>query len=69
MTEEEKKVQVSFITKLLQRLDNEDWSKWLGEEKQSIDSVKTAPDEAATASREVWYEQLRKKILDEARNQ
>jgi hypothetical protein len=66
MTEAEKKERVAFIAKLLQRLGNEDWTKWLEDEKKAIDSYKLAPNETATVNREVFYEQLCKEISHEA---
>jgi hypothetical protein len=51
------------ISKLLQRLGDEDWTEWLKEEKQSIDSS-IASDEIAIANREVSYDNLCKKILE-----
>jgi hypothetical protein len=56
----------AFIAKLLQRLGNEDWYKWLNEEKQVIDSIKIPPDDTtAVACREQFYNHLLKKIEDE----
>jgi len=55
MLEEEQSL---FINKLLQRLGNEDWGKWLKEEKQSMDSSKIASDD-------VFYNILLKKIEHE----
>jgi len=55
MLEEE---QLQFITTLIQRLGNEDWGKWLKEEKQSMDSSKIA-------SNDVFYDNLLKKIEHE----
>ncbi|MDR1468241.1 MAG: hypothetical protein LBT00_02985 [Spirochaetaceae bacterium] len=53
----------AFIAKLLQRLGDEDWHKWLDEEKQAIDSIKISPnDDTAVASRERFYDELLKKI-------
>jgi hypothetical protein len=66
MTEEEKQERLTSIAKLIKRLGDEDWTKWLEEEKQSIDSIKTTQNEVATVSREMWYDQLLKKILYES---
>jgi len=54
MTEEQRE----FITKLIKRLGDEDWGKWLEEEKQSMDSLKIPPDD-------VFYDNLLKKIKHE----
>ena len=54
MLEEQK----SFIAKLIQRLGNEDWGRWLEEEKQSMDSSKIPSDD-------VFYDNLYKKIKHE----
>ena len=44
-----------FINKLIKRLGDEDWNKWLEEERQSMDSLKIT-------SNDVFYENLLKKI-------
>ena len=54
MTEERK----AFIAKLIKRLNEEDWNKWMEEEKQSMDSLKIPPDD-------VFYHNLLKKIEHE----
>jgi hypothetical protein len=62
LTDERKK----FIAELLKRLGNEDWGKWLAEEKQVIDSMHISPnDEIAGTCREQWYDHLLRKIKDE----
>ena len=61
MTEEQR----SFIAKLMQRLGNEDWDKWMKEEKQSMDSLKIP-------SNDVFYDNLYKKIkyeIDKLKNE
>lgn len=50
--------QRAFIAKLIKRLSDEDWSKWVAEEKQSMDSLKIA-------SNDVFYDNLLKKIKNE----
>ena len=47
-----------FITKLIKRLSDEDWTKWLEEENQSLDS-------SEVASYDVFYDNLLKKIGNE----
>ena len=54
MTEEQR----SFIAKLIKRLGDEDWNKWMEEEKQSMDSLKIPSDD-------VFYHNLLKKIEHE----
>jgi len=54
MTEEQR----AFITKLIKRLGDEDWGKWLEEEKRSMDSPKIPSDDA-------FYDNLLKKIKHE----
>jgi len=44
-----------FISKLIKRLNDEDWNKWLEEERQSVDSLKTPPND-------VFYDNLFKKL-------
>jgi len=54
---------------LVKRFGNEDCTKWLEEEKQSIVSIfKTTPTEITIALREVSCDQLFKKILYEIDN-
>jgi trans-2-enoyl-CoA reductase len=47
-----------FITKLIKRLGNEDWDRWLKEEMQSMDSINSP-------SNDVFYDNLLKKIEHE----
>jgi enolase len=54
MTEEQR----SFIAKLIKRLGEEDWNKWMEEEKQFMDSSKIPSDD-------VFYDNLKKKIEHE----
>jgi hypothetical protein len=55
-----------FIALLLQRLGNEDWGKWLAQEKHVIDSMNIPPDdEIARTCREQWYDHLLRKIQAE----
>jgi hypothetical protein len=62
LPEERKK----FIAELIQRLGNEDWGRWLEDEKQVIDSMNLpANDEIARTCREQWYDHLLRKIEDE----
>jgi hypothetical protein len=65
MAEETPQERTAFIAKLLQRLGNEDWTKWQEQEKQAVDSCKIPLDEAAIAGRELFYDNLLKKIKDE----
>ena len=51
MSEEQR----SFIRKLIKRLSDEDWIKSLEDEMQSMDSLKTPPND-------IFYDNLRKKI-------
>lgn len=48
----------SFIAKLIKRLGDEDWTRWMAEEKQSMDSSKIT-------SNDVFYDSLLKKIEHE----
>jgi trans-2-enoyl-CoA reductase len=50
--------QISFIRKLIKRLGDEDWNKWLEDEMQSMDSLKAPPND-------IFYDNLRKKIEHE----
>jgi len=50
--------QRTFINKLIKRLGDEDWNKWLEDEKQSMDSSKIHPDD-------IFYDNLLKKIQHE----
>jgi hypothetical protein len=54
MTEEQR----SFISKLIKRLGDEDWDRWMKEEKQSMDS-------SNIPSNDVFYDNLLKKIKHE----
>jgi len=54
MTEERR----AFIAKLIKRLGDEDWNRWMEEEKQSMDSSKIPSDD-------VFYANLLKKIEHE----
>ena len=57
--------QIKFINKLIKRLGDEDWDKWLREERQSTDSSKTP-------SNDIFYENLSKKInheIDKLKNE
>jgi len=47
-----------FIAKLIERLNNEDWGKWLEEEKQSMEALKLVPSD-------VFYDNFLKKIKHE----
>ena len=49
------KEQRTFITKLIKRLGDEDWSKWLEEERKTADSLKIS-------SNDVFHDNLLKKI-------
>ena len=55
MLEEQKS---SFIDKLIKRLGDEDWNRWMEEEKQIMDSSKIPSDD-------VFYHNLLKKIEHE----
>ena len=50
--------QRAFITKLIERIGNEDWDKWLEEEVQSMDSLNIAPND-------LFYDNLLKKLKHE----
>jgi len=50
--------QREFIRKLIKRLGDEDWNKWLEDEIQSMDSLKASPND-------IFYDNLRKKIEHE----
>jgi enolase len=52
------KEQRAFIAKLIKRLGDEDWDRWMEEEKQSMDSLKIP-------SNDVFYDNLYKKIEHE----
>jgi len=44
-----------FINRLIKRLGDEDWNKWMEDEMQSMDSLKIPPND-------VFYDNLLKKI-------
>jgi S-adenosylmethionine:diacylglycerol 3-amino-3-carboxypropyl transferase len=50
--------QRSFISKLIKRLGDEDWIKWLEDERQSMDSLKIPPND-------IFYDNLLKRIKHE----
>jgi len=50
--------QRTFVAKLIKRLGDEDWGRWLKEEKQYMDSSKIP-------SNDVFYDNLLKKIKHE----
>jgi hypothetical protein len=54
-----------FISKLIKRLGDEDWNKWVEDERQSMDSLKIP-------SNDIFYDNLLKKLkyeIDKLKNE
>jgi peptide subunit release factor 1 (eRF1) len=63
LTHEEK----SLLSAIIKRAGDVDVSKWLGQEKQVLDTFKSASDESFRRQIEITYQQLLKEIEDASR--